>query len=73
MGPLTQNRPGANLVNGADLSSIATSASSIAGEAQERLREAGDFVKTVITNRPVLALGTALAAGVFLGWLIKRR
>ena len=73
MGPLTQNPTGSNFMNGADLSSFATSASSVAGEAQERLKEAGEFVKTVVTNRPALALGTALAAGVFLGWLIKRR
>jgi hypothetical protein len=42
-------------------------------EARDRLVEAGEFIKTVVTARPALALGAALAAGVVLGWLIKRR
>ena len=42
-------------------------------QAQEYLAEAGEIVKDVVTNRPALALGAALAAGVVLGWLIKRR
>jgi hypothetical protein len=41
--------------------------------AQEYLAEAREIAKDVITNRPALALGAALAAGVVLGWLIKRR
>jgi ElaB/YqjD/DUF883 family membrane-anchored ribosome-binding protein len=49
------------------------SAGEIAAEARERLAEAEEFVKTVVTNRPLLAIGAALAAGVILGWLIKRR
>jgi hypothetical protein len=40
---------------------------------QEYLAEAGAIAKNVMTNRPALALGAALAAGVVLGWLIKRR
>jgi len=46
---------------------------SAALEARARLVEAGEFIKTVVTTRPALALGAALAAGVVLGWLIKRR
>lgn len=42
-------------------------------QAQEYLAEAGELVKDVIHNRPALALGVALATGVLLGWLIKRR
>jgi ElaB/YqjD/DUF883 family membrane-anchored ribosome-binding protein len=42
-------------------------------QAQGYLAETGEFVKDLVTNRPALALGVALAAGVFLGWLIKRR
>jgi hypothetical protein len=42
-------------------------------QAQEFLAEAGELVKDVVTNRPVLALGAALVVGVLLGWLIKRR
>jgi hypothetical protein len=37
------------------------------------LAEAGEVVKSVVINRPALALGAALAVGVVLGWLIKRR
>jgi len=62
----------------------ATSAGEIAAEAKDRLAEAGDealkrlrgageVVSRMVTNQPVLALGAALAAGVVIGWLIKRR
>ena len=58
-----------------------------AGEAappRERLAEAGagvekqlgdveELIKTWIKTRPGLTLGAALAAGVLIGWLIKRR
>ena len=45
----------------------------VLAQAQEYLAGAGAVVKDVINNRPALALGAALAAGVLLGWLIKRR
>jgi hypothetical protein len=45
----------------------------ILAQAQEYLAEAGEIVKNVVNTRPALALGAALAAGVVLGWLIKRR
>ena len=48
-------------------------AGEVLAQAQEYLAEAGEVVKDVINNRPALALGVALAAGVILGWLIKRR
>jgi len=70
---LPQNHTGSNHTNVDDLSTMAASASEIAREAQGRLAEAGEIVKSAIINRPVLALGAALAAGVFLGWMIKRR
>jgi len=41
--------------------------------AREYLAHAGEILRDVIKNRPELALGAALAAGVVLGWLIKRR
>jgi ElaB/YqjD/DUF883 family membrane-anchored ribosome-binding protein len=41
--------------------------------AQEYLAEAEEIVKDVVHHRPALALGVALAAGVLLGWMIKRR
>jgi ElaB/YqjD/DUF883 family membrane-anchored ribosome-binding protein len=44
-----------------------------AADARRRLMEAGGVVNDIVTNRPALAVGAALAAGVFLGWLIKRR
>ncbi|MGP0064796.1 MAG: hypothetical protein ACLQGP_14505 [Isosphaeraceae bacterium] len=42
-------------------------------QAQEYLAQAGEIIKVVVNQRPALALGAALAAGVVLGWLIKRR
>jgi len=45
----------------------------IAEEARERFVEAKDLVETMVKTRPALALGAALAAGVVIGWLIKRR
>jgi len=48
-------------------------AGEVLAQAQEYLAEAGEVVKDVINNRPALALGVALATGVILGWLIKRR
>jgi ElaB/YqjD/DUF883 family membrane-anchored ribosome-binding protein len=68
-----QNRTSSRPTDIDDLRAWPTNASEIAQEAQERLREAGDIFKNAVTNRPVLALGAALAAGVCLGWLIKRR
>jgi ElaB/YqjD/DUF883 family membrane-anchored ribosome-binding protein len=70
---LPGNRTASSHADFDDLRSWPTSASGIAQEAQERLKEAGDIVTSVVTTRPVLALGAALAAGVLLGWLIKRR
>jgi ElaB/YqjD/DUF883 family membrane-anchored ribosome-binding protein len=34
---------------------------------------AADALQAAITDNPGLALGAALAAGVIIGWLIKRR
>jgi ElaB/YqjD/DUF883 family membrane-anchored ribosome-binding protein len=48
-------------------------AGEILAQAQDYLAQAGEVVKDVVTNRPALALGVALATGVILGWLIKRR
>ncbi len=73
MPPFTQNRADSIHGNGEESSFFGAGISEITDEAQARLKDAGDMLKTVITNRPALALGTALAVGVFLGWLIKRR
>ena len=48
-------------------------AGEVIAQAQQYLAEAGEVVKDVIANRPAVALGVALGAGVLLGWLIKRR
>jgi ElaB/YqjD/DUF883 family membrane-anchored ribosome-binding protein len=48
-------------------------AGAVLDQAHHYLAETGEFVKDLVTNRPALALGAALAVGVILGWLIKRR
>jgi ElaB/YqjD/DUF883 family membrane-anchored ribosome-binding protein len=59
-------------------------ASAVSAEAVRRVAEAGeaatkrftdarDMLDSFVKNQPVLALGAALAAGVLIGWLIKRR
>ena len=48
-------------------------AGEILAHAQDYLAEAREIVKDVVNQRPALALGVALATGVVLGWLIKRR
>jgi hypothetical protein len=45
----------------------------IADDARERLAEVGEAINSLVTSRPALALAAALAAGVIVGWLIKRR
>ena len=70
---LTQNEPASIHADGEHASFLGPDISEITDLAQAWLEGAGEMVKTVITDRPALALGTALAAGVFLGWLIKRR
>jgi ElaB/YqjD/DUF883 family membrane-anchored ribosome-binding protein len=45
----------------------------LAAAARERLTEGRDKVRAFIVDKPARALGVAFAAGVLLGWLIKRR
>ena len=73
MTSLSQAQTASRQGNGRDFTSFASRASGIAQQAEGRLADVAEIVKTVVTNRPVVALGAALAAGVFLGWLIKRR
>lgn len=70
---LSQSAARSEQDSGRDYTSLAARASGIAEQAEGRLADAAEIVKTVVNNRPVLALGAALAAGVFVGWLIKRR
>ena len=44
-----------------------------AATARERFAGANVFVKDYVTKQPARAIGVALALGVVLGWLIKRR
>jgi hypothetical protein len=73
MSQFTQNHPASIHSDGEESRFLGADVSELANEAQLWLEGAGTTLKNVITNRPALALGTALAAGVFLGWLIKRR
>jgi ElaB/YqjD/DUF883 family membrane-anchored ribosome-binding protein len=73
MSQFIQDQPASIHGNGESAGSVGSSVSEITDEAQAWVCDAAATVKDVITTRPVLALGTALAAGVFLGWLIKRR
>jgi len=59
--------------NGENVTPLGRSAGEIVAEARQRLAEGEAILETVVTNRPLLAVGAALAAGVILGWLIKRR
>jgi len=70
---LFETRPDPTLANGIHGSAVGGSLGEIAEEARERFVEAKDLVETMVKTRPALALGAALAAGVVIGWLIKRR
>jgi len=63
---------------------MSQTAGAIAEEARDRVVDASadvrkqfsdveELLKTWIKTRPGLTLGAALAAGVVIGWLIKRR
>jgi ElaB/YqjD/DUF883 family membrane-anchored ribosome-binding protein len=69
----TSTRTDPSTTNGESISQLGGGAGEIAAEARQRLAEAQEILKNVVTNRPLLAVGAALAAGVLLGWLIKRR
>ena len=53
--------------------SAVAAVAAITDEAQNWFSNAAGEVEDFVTNRPALALTAALAAGVLLGWLIKRR
>jgi hypothetical protein len=59
--------------DGGDVIRFRENGRGVAEEARKRLAEVGEIITNVIVTRPVLALGAALAAGVMVGWLIKRR
>jgi hypothetical protein len=70
---LNTPRPGLQASNDQDNISVGENVRIFADEARVRLLEAGAMINTVVTTRPAVALGAALAAGVVVGWLIKRR
>jgi hypothetical protein len=70
---LNTARPGLQASNDQDNISVSENVRIFADEARVRLLEAGAMINTVVTTRPSVALGAALAAGVVVGWLIKRR
>jgi hypothetical protein len=73
MFPFRQDRPASIRARDKEPSFLGPGLSESADEAHAWLEDAGEMLTNVVTNRPALALGAALAAGVFLGWLIKRR
>ena len=68
-----RTRPGLDVSDGEEQFPVGDGVRIFADEARLRLAEAGAMINTVVTTRPALALGAALAAGVVVGWLIKRR
>jgi ElaB/YqjD/DUF883 family membrane-anchored ribosome-binding protein len=76
-------QPGPHSTNGIH-GTMSDTAGNTAQELQQRLADAGaeakkqfgdleELIKACIKARPGLTLGAALAAGVLIGWLIKRR
>jgi ElaB/YqjD/DUF883 family membrane-anchored ribosome-binding protein len=59
--------------NGFHFAALGANAGAATQAAQKRLREAEEYIKNLVTARPGMALAAALAAGVVIGWLIKRR
>jgi hypothetical protein len=66
-------RPGPQTASAGDRFPIGEELGFCADLARARLLQAGAMINTVVTTRPAVALGAALAAGVVVGWLIKRR
>ena len=73
MSTYSSMRPGPQISDRVDKSPAGETLQVFADEARFRLAEAGAMFNSVVTTRPALALGAALAAGVVVGWLIKRR
>jgi hypothetical protein len=65
--------PGAHSSSAGDRILLGEEVGFFADLARTRLLQAGAMINTVVTTRPAVALGAALAAGVVVGWLIKRR
>ena len=66
-------RSGLHVADGEEPVAVGENVRAFADDARVRIAEAGTMLNNLITTRPALALGAALAAGVVVGWLIKRR
>jgi hypothetical protein len=66
-------RPGLHASDEEEPLPVGDDARAFTDNARMKITEAGTILNNVITTRPALALGAALAAGVVVGWLIKRR
>jgi ElaB/YqjD/DUF883 family membrane-anchored ribosome-binding protein len=73
MNRLSQYDPISPRADDANSTSMVPGVAAITDEAQNWLANASGEIEDFVKNRPVLAVAAALAAGVFLGWLIKRR
>ena len=73
MSLLNTVRPEPQTSSDEDRISVGENGGIFADQAQPRLRQAGAMINTLVTTRPAVALGAALAAGVVVGWLINRR
>lgn len=59
--------------NGGLAKPTAEGSPALSDKAREQFMKAAELVKNTIINHPAPALAAALATGVVLGWLIKRR
>jgi ElaB/YqjD/DUF883 family membrane-anchored ribosome-binding protein len=66
-------RSGLQVSDGEESLPVGENARAFAENARVRIAEAGTMLNNMVATRPALALGAALAAGVVVGWLIKRR
>jgi hypothetical protein len=73
MNRLGQYDPISPRADDANSTSMVPGVAAITDEAQNWLANTTGEIEDFVKNRPVLAVAAALAAGVFLGWLIKRR
>jgi hypothetical protein len=69
----TRNNPDPTAANGIHFPGPGENVAAIVEEARKRFSGAEEYMKNVVIARPAVALGAALAAGVVIGWLLKRR
>jgi ElaB/YqjD/DUF883 family membrane-anchored ribosome-binding protein len=62
-----------DLAHGENAKAIGADVATITNEAQNWLANVAGEIEEFVTVRPAVALSAALALGVFVGWLLKRR